>query len=87
MRLFRPLRGEQRRNQGKDRRSRGNGREDHRQQTRVVHLLDEELDHSGPRGQKSKLIIFFITRTPIVIQIALRASMIRPVGVVQSSEM
>jgi hypothetical protein len=46
--------------------------------------VDDEFDHGR---QKSKLIIFLITMTPMLIQQTQPNSMTRPMGWVQSSEM
>ena len=61
---------------------------------RVVQLVDQQFEHDAAsdawlirRPQKSKLIIFFITKTPIIIHTAQHAIIRRPVGWVHSSSM
>ncbi len=55
----------------------------HRQEARVVHLVDDQIEH----GQKSKLIIFFMRHDSHDIQKAEPASIMRPSGAVHSSAM
>jgi hypothetical protein len=77
--------GEQRHRQRDHGRHGGNCGEDHRQQPGIVESVDEEFDHAA--AQKSKLIILRMTSTPMAIHMRLAASIIRPIGVVQSSSM
>src|SRR6185437_7925162 len=67
---------------GGARRNRG---KQHGHEVRVMELAGQELEHRHP--QKSKLIIFFITMTPMDIQSRQPTSITWPVGLVQSSEM
>ena len=58
---------------------RGDGGEQHGHEPRVVELGDQEIE-SCCTAQKSKLIIFFITKMPIDIQITQPTSISWPVG-------
>ncbi len=77
--------GQQRHRQGQHGGRRPDGREQRGQEPRIGQFLEQEFDHGA--GQKSKLIIFFMTNTPIIIQRAEATSMMRPTGVVHKSSM
>ena len=82
---FEIVAGAQRHRQGEHGRRGGNRGKQHGEQLGVVKPVDEKIKHAG--AQKSKLIILRMTRTPISIQVAQAASIMRPHGCVHRSEM